>query len=180
MRTEQRIETLRLVLTRPTLADAPEIFERYASDPEVVRYLSFPRHETIMATYGFLKMSDKEWAVWPAGPYLIRSRESGVLLGGTGISFETPWRAMTGYVLAKDSWGRGYATEVLEAMVALSERLRIVRLYALCHPAHSASQHVLTKCGFNQEGLWKRHSVFPNMVQDDPMDTVCYAKILSD
>lgn len=179
MRTEERIETARLVLSRPTLADAQEIFERYASDPEVVRYLSFPRHGTIAATYGFLKMSDQEWAVWPAGPYLIRSRETGTLLGGTGLSFETPWRAMTGYVLAKDSWGQGYATEALEAMVSLAQRRHVIRLYALCHPAHGASHHVLDKCGFIKEGTWQRHSVFPNIVPEQPVDTDCFTRVMS-
>ena len=180
MRTEETIETTRLVLSRPTLADAQEIFERYASDLEVVRYLSFPRHETMAATYGFLKMSDHEWSAWQAGPYLIRSRETGVLLGGTGMSFETPWRAMTGYVLARDSWGHGYATEALAAMAALAERLHIVRLYALCHPDHAASVHVLDKCGFIKEGTWQRHSVFPNIDPERPVDTECYTKIKSD
>src|SRR5690349_15873347 len=125
MQTAETIETARLVLSRPSLGDVPEIFERYACDPEVVRYLSFPRHETLAATYGFRKMSDHEWSTWQAGPYLIRSRETGILLGGTGMSFETPWRAMTGYVLARDSWGHGYATEALGAMAALAERLHI-------------------------------------------------------
>ncbi len=180
MRTDETIETARLVLSRPRLADAPEIFARYASDAEVVKYLSFPRHETIAATYEFLKMSDQEWAAWLAGPYLIRSRETGALLGGSGMSFETPWRAMTGYVLAKDSWGQGYATEALAAMVALAQRRRIVRLYALCHPAHTASQRVLEKCGFIKEGTWEQHSVFPNIERERPIDTECYTKIKND
>jgi ribosomal-protein-alanine N-acetyltransferase len=179
MRTEGTIETSRLVLSRPTLADVPEIFERYASDADVVRYLSFPRHETIAATLAFLKMSDQEWAAWPAGAYLIRSRETGTLLGGTGMSFETPWRAMTGYVLARDSWGQGYATEALDAMVTLARRLHVIRLYALCHPAHGASQRVLDKCGFIKEGTWQQHSVFPNIAPEQPVDTDCFTKLMS-
>ena len=37
------VETERLVLRRPTAADAPAIFARYASDPEVTRYMAWPR-----------------------------------------------------------------------------------------------------------------------------------------
>jgi RimJ/RimL family protein N-acetyltransferase len=38
------------------------------------------------------------------------SRHDGSLLGGAGLAFETSERAMTGYVLARDVWGKGYAT----------------------------------------------------------------------
>src|SRR5436309_2770420 len=53
----------------------------------------------------------------PAAPYVIRARADGTLLGGTGLAFVTPYRASTGYVLAKAAWGKGYATEALRAMV---------------------------------------------------------------
>ena len=53
---------------------------------------------------GFMSttLTDAEWQRWPAGPYLIENRESGRLLGGTGLAFETSFRAATGYVLARD------------------------------------------------------------------------------
>ena len=179
-RAPERIETSRLVLVRPAFSDVEEIFDRYASDAEVVTYLSFPRHRSIADTHTFLSISDREWAECPAGAYLIRERATNRLLGGTGLSFETRWRAMTGYVLAKDSWGQGYATEALEAMVALARRLDVVRLYALCHPAHRLSQRVLDKCGFVREGTWLRHSVFPNLDPAAAVDTHCYTIILGD
>ena len=49
---------------------------------------------------------------------------------------------MTGYVLAKDAWGQGYATEALRAMVNVARGIGIVSLSALCHPEHQASVHV--------------------------------------
>jgi RimJ/RimL family protein N-acetyltransferase len=36
------LETARLLLRRPTPADAAVIFDRYAGDPLVTRYLSWP------------------------------------------------------------------------------------------------------------------------------------------
>jgi len=39
------------------------------------------------------------------------SPSTGSLLGSTGLEFETTTRAQTGYVLATDAWGRGYATK---------------------------------------------------------------------
>jgi RimJ/RimL family protein N-acetyltransferase len=131
----------------------------------------------VEATRGFLKFSHAEWDSWNAGPYLVTSREDGRLLGGTGFGFETPFRASTGYVFARDAWGHGYATEALGAMVALAPDIGVRRLYALCHPDHQASWHVLEKCAFQREALLRRHSEFPNLRPGEPLDTLCYVRV---
>jgi RimJ/RimL family protein N-acetyltransferase len=173
----ERIETARLTLRRPVAADAEAIFAAYASDPDVTRYLAWPRHVTIEATRSFLEYCDDEWRRWPAGPYVIEDRTSGRLIGGTGLGFESPVRASTGYVLARDTWHRGYATEGLIAMVDLARQTGVVRLYALCHADHQASRRVLEKGGFTAEGLLRRHTVFPNL-GPAPCDTWSYVRVL--
>jgi [ribosomal protein S5]-alanine N-acetyltransferase len=178
MKAPERIDTARLVLRRPRIADAADIFERYAADEEVTRFVGWPRHRTVDETRGFLQFSDAEWDRWPAGPYLILSAIDGRLLGGTGLSFEASDRAMTGYVLAKDSWGRGYATEALAAMVDLARSLGVTRLYALCHPQHRASWHVLEKCAFAREATLPAHAEFPNLEPGVRADVLCYARAL--
>ena len=101
-----QIETARLTLRQPGMDDALAIFERYASDPEVTRFLGWPRHRTVEDTQAFLRFSAEEWERSPAGPYLILSRADGLLLGSTGLGFQTSHEAVTGYVLADDAWGK--------------------------------------------------------------------------
>jgi RimJ/RimL family protein N-acetyltransferase len=179
VRAPSRIETERLLLRRPERRDASAIFERYASDPEVTRFLGWPRHRAIADTRAFLAFSDDEWQRWPAGPYLIESRADGTLVGGSGLGFETPNRAVTGYVLAKDAWGRGYATEALRAMVDLAPQVGVQRLYALCHPDHRASSHVLEKGGFTREAILQKHTEFPNLDPGQPGDVLCYVRLFA-
>jgi RimJ/RimL family protein N-acetyltransferase len=174
----ERIETSRLVLRRPLAGDASAMFERYASDSDVTTFVGWPRHRTVTDTLAFLQFSDAEWDRWPCGPYLIVSRADGRLLGGTGLGFEAPDRAVTGYVLARDSWGQGYATEALHAMVDLACRMGVVRLYAVCHPQHRASRRVLEKCDFTCEGTWRDHAEFPNLTPGVRSDVLCYALTL--
>jgi ribosomal-protein-alanine N-acetyltransferase len=144
-----RIDTARLTLAKPRPDDAMAIFERYASDPDVTRYLGWPRHRSLAETEAFLAFSDQEWGRWPAGPYLIWSHDDGRLLGGTGFGFQAATDAViTGYVLARDAWGNGYATEALSAVVRVGSDIGVRRLTALVHPDHVASVHVLEKCGF--------------------------------
>jgi ribosomal-protein-alanine N-acetyltransferase len=160
------IETARLLLRRPQPDDADAIFSRY---------LGWKQHGSVADTREFLAFSDSEWQRWPAGPLLAFARDGGQLLGCTGLAFETPLRAGTGFAFAKDSWGKGYATEALTAMVALARTLGVRRLHAFCHPEHKPSAKVLERCGFEREGLLRRHSPLPNLGGADPCDVLCYS-----
>ena len=178
-RAPERLFTPRLVLDRPRDADAEEIFTRYASDPEVTRYVAFPRHRSVGDARWFTGFSDTEWGRAPGGPYMIRDRETGALLGSTGLTFETRFRASTGYVLARDAWGRGYATEALQAMVDLARALGVRRLHAVVHPDHGRSARVLEKCGFTLESVRRLHDEFPNLTPGEPADVACYVRLFT-
>jgi RimJ/RimL family protein N-acetyltransferase len=180
MKAPERIETARLVIRRPTAADAEAVFARYAADRDVTRFVGWPAHRTADDTRAFLQWSDTQWACWPAGPYLVHARDGGALLGGTGLAFEASWRAMTGYVFAKDAWGKGYATEALLAMVDAARAVGVRRLYALCHTGHRPSGRVLEKAGFAREGVLRRYCEFPNLQPGEPLDVFCYARILDE
>ena len=172
----ERVETDRLILRIPAIEDAEAVFARYASDADVAKYMGWPRHCSVDDSRAFLRFSESEWMRWPAGPYLIESREDSRLLGSTGFGFESASVASTGYVLAKDSWGCGYATEALTAIVKIAGELEIVHLYALCHPDHHASIHVLEKCGFRLEQRLERVASFPNLSPGTPADCLRYAR----
>ena len=157
------LRTERLLLRRPLDGDAEAIFERYAADPDVTRYLSWPTHRDIDDTRGFLACSHIAWAQWPAGPLLIESRETGELLGSTGLEFVDAQSANTGYALARDAWGRGVATEALRAVIAIAASLGVCELAACCHAEHRASIRVLERCGFEREGFVCGEASFPNL-----------------
>jgi RimJ/RimL family protein N-acetyltransferase len=178
MNAPSQIDTPRLTLIQPMPGDAAAIFARYASDPDVTRFLGWPRHQSIADTQAFLDFSVSEWERWPAGPYLIRSRGDDRLLGGTGLGFETPDQAVTGYVLARDAWGQGYATEALGAVIEVARQIGVVRLEALCHPQHRASWRVLEKCGFTRDTSWSQQAEFPNLAPGVLQDVLRYTVVL--
>jgi RimJ/RimL family protein N-acetyltransferase len=171
----ERLETERLILRRPRLEDAADVYARYAADAEVSRYMAWPLQRTPATTRLFLEFSESEWAKWPAGPYLVYTRD-GRLIGGSGFAFETPYRASTGYVFARDAWGQGFATETVRALVGLAPQLGLTRLYALCHVDHRPSARVLEKTGFQCEGVLRRYLEFPNL-GNGPADVFCYAVV---
>jgi [ribosomal protein S5]-alanine N-acetyltransferase len=175
MKAPQLLETERLLLRRPEASDAQAIFERYAGDSGVTRYMSWPTHRTIADTKAFLAWSEADWGQWPAGSYLVFSRD-GILLGGTGLAFKTPTFVVTGYVFARDAWGRGYATESLKAMVNLARQLAVHRVEAERHVEHRASARVMEQCGFACEGVLRERTEFPNLAPGVKLDVLCYAR----
>jgi RimJ/RimL family protein N-acetyltransferase len=141
--------------------------------------LGWPRHQSIEQTKAFLAFSEVEWNRWPAGPFLIERQGDRKLLGGTGLAFETPTVAAAGYVLARDVWRHGYATEALAAVVGLARELGVQRLYALCHPDHAASIRVLEKCGFVLEDRLAAYLDFPNLGSGQRENCLRYLQVAS-
>jgi ribosomal-protein-alanine N-acetyltransferase len=176
MKAPPLVETSRLVLATPAATDAALIFQRYASDDNVTRYLGWTRHRAVEDTQRFLAFSAIQWEREGAGPYLIWARADGQLLGSTGLGMEPGAQAITGYVLAADAWGKGYATEALSAVVEVATDIGVQRLYAVCHPQHRASWRVLEKCGFTPDASWNRRLEFPNLAAGKTQDVLCYRR----
>lgn len=79
------------------------------------------------------------------------------------------------YGLARSHWGKGLATEAVGlAIQALLECGRFDRIYTTCAAEHTASRSVLTKCGFELEGIAPRALLLPAL-GDARRDGACYA-----
>jgi len=108
------IETPRLILRTPRLSDAEEITAaKQAVWPELQNWMSwsFDGQETLEATREFInRASEKDQAL------IGLCRESSRYVVATGIH----WRdqgPVTGYWVAKDFLGKGYATEATNAVI---------------------------------------------------------------
>ena len=172
------ITTQRLQLRRPVLSDAQQILDSYASDTKVTRYLSWPRHTGLADTQAFIAFSDQEWETWQIGPLLVELIDSKKIIGSTGLSLETPYRASTGYVFGQDFWGQGFAAEALTAVMDIAHSMNLWRVSALCHWEHINSAKVLEKCAFTLEASLRRHTVFPNLHAGEPQDVLLYTRVL--
>ena len=174
------VETERLVLRRPRAQDAAAVFTRYAADPDVTRYMAWPTHRSIDDADAFIRFCDDLWARWPkAGPMLVFARDGVTLLGGAGIANETETLAQIGYVLARDAWGRGYATEALLASVEAARAAGVRRLEAGVHVDHPASCRVLEKAGFVRARVRTgRPGDFPNLPPGAVRDAALYTLAL--
>jgi RimJ/RimL family protein N-acetyltransferase len=83
--------------------------------------------------------------------FLICLRDSNRIVGGIGLRGEI--EAELGYWIARDHWGRGYATEAGRAVMALADgSLRLPRIRAQRMLDNAGSANVLRKLGFQPTG----------------------------
>jgi ribosomal-protein-alanine N-acetyltransferase len=148
------LETERLLLRPLTMDDLAAYADMYA-DPEVTRYLG--RGTTMSAAQTEAQLRDLIERELRDG-FGLRSvvrKEDGRLLGRCGLHkwvIDEVDETELGWVLAREFWGRGYATEAATAVRdhALG-RLGQTRLIALIKHENAASQNVASKLGMRYE-----------------------------
>jgi ribosomal-protein-alanine N-acetyltransferase len=172
MTLSEEIDTARLHLRPPALADAEEIRTSYASDPEVTRFILFRPDQTLQDIREFLEKAALGWETGAAATWAIILKETGELIGMIDLRLEA--EANMGYVLARRYWNRGLTTEAVRAVIAHAfQQPDIHRVWAVCAVENSASARVMEKAGMVFEGRVERHLVFPNL-GEEPRDVYRY------
>jgi [ribosomal protein S5]-alanine N-acetyltransferase len=151
-----RLETARLVLREFQESDF-EAVHKYASDPEVVRYMDFgPNGEK--DTLYFIQSQIQHQNEQPRRVFglALVCKADAQLIGACSIVVANAQNreAFIGYILNKDYWNRGYVTEAAGEIIKFGvKELGLHRIYATCHPDNIGSYRVMEKVGMHREGL---------------------------
>jgi RimJ/RimL family protein N-acetyltransferase len=157
----------------------------YWSDPEVTRYM--PRG--VVSEEGVRDLVERALEGRGSKPrryfrLAVTLKESGRLVGDCVCRVTDQesredlakiiGQAYIGYFLNRESWGRGYATEVGRALLSFGfDQLKLLRIWAWCDTENSASVRVLEKLGMRQEAHFRK-SV---MVQGNWRDCFVYGML---
>ena len=156
----QVLETPRLLLRRFEVNDAQAMFENWASDPEVTRYLTWPPHETIEVTQGLLQDWVERYGAADYYHWAIILKENGDQpIGSIAVvdHDDGAEKATVGYCLGRKWWHRGYMTEALTAVIRyLLEDVEMNRVEAYHDPRNPYSGSVMKKCGMTYEGTLRQ------------------------
>jgi len=142
------LETDRLVLRQPTLADVKAI-ARVVGDKRVsINLRRVPHPYTADDAISFVTTI----AATIDTVFLVEHERAAV--GLVGVSWENENAPELGYCLGVDHWGKGYATEAARAVIDYAfEEFAINELVAGARVLTPASRHVLEKCGFQWTGV---------------------------
>jgi [ribosomal protein S5]-alanine N-acetyltransferase len=169
------LQTERLTL-RPALSnDAQAIFDNYAGDPEVTRFLQWRPQTDIENIRAFLSACRSSAEAGKEFSWVLAETPHGAALGMISLRLESSARAQIGYVLARPYWGRGYMPEAARAVIAHGlGALGRYRVEAYLDFENARSARVLEKAGMQFEGRLRRYTVHPN-VHGEPRDVLMFA-----
>jgi RimJ/RimL family protein N-acetyltransferase len=142
------LETERLTLRRPTLADVKAI-ARLANDRRIAENTRLPHPYSQEHAVEFVRaMADDR----PDIAFLIEHRHTPI--GMTGINWREPDAPELGYWLGFEHWGQGFGTEAARAVIDFFfEEFDLDHLRSGARVANPSSRNILEKCGFQWTGV---------------------------
>ena len=155
------IKTKRLILRKFKLTDVEDMFNNWASDSEVTKYLSWLPHDNIKETKKTIKTWIKEYENPKNYNWAIVPENFGKVIGSitvVGISNEK-LRCEIGYCISKSYWNQGVTTEALKAIIDyLLKEVGFTRVQAKHDIDNPASGKVMLKAGMKYEGRLRKYN----------------------
>ncbi len=154
----QSIETQRLILRQFSVQDAQPMYENWASDPEVTRFLTWPVHTSpeISATViqnwmdGYSSQSFYQWAI-------TRKDQVDAPIGSISVVYldEEKGEAEIGYCIGRAWWHMGIMSEALKAVMDyLFTQVGVNKIVANHDARNPHSGGVMRKCGMQYVGTF--------------------------
>lgn len=162
-----RLETERLLLRPFCLYDAKRYFE-LSTHPEVLKGTDMPHRIDLQTTNEWIVTHSECWQHRKELYLLITLVETREIVGSISLfTNEAHSKADVGYWIARDQWGRGFATEACEVFIEYAfETVNLNKLEATHLLGNPASGRVLEKLGFQYEGFQRQGYFKDSRFQD--------------
>lgn len=155
----QILETERLVLRPLQITDAQMMFDNWATDPEVTRYVTWEPYTSVEQVLARLKLRvayyEETKAFYDWGIVLKESQELIGTFSIVNIS-EQDEAVELGYCIGQLWWGQGIVAEAGRAVLAfVFHELGCHRAHACFDVRNPASGEVMKKLGMTYEGTFR-------------------------
>jgi RimJ/RimL family protein N-acetyltransferase len=146
------IDTERLLLRRWKHEDhAP--FADMCGDPDVMQYIGDGSTLTAERSSRAIASFEKEWDERGFGLFAVEAKQTGQLIGFTGLSWpdflpEVLPSVEIGWRFSKPNWGKGYASEAATAALSFGvDELGITDIVSIYQIENRASARIMQKLG---------------------------------
>ncbi|MDR1941243.1 MAG: GNAT family N-acetyltransferase [Endomicrobium sp.] len=154
----QSINTKRLFLRRITIDDAQAMFNNWACNAEVTKYMRWKAHRDIETTKFVINLWLKEYDSNDVYRWGIVYKENGELIGAIDVVSpdKVTQSAQIGYCLSKMYWNKGIMTESLKEVINyLFSKTDIKKTESWHHIDNQASGKVMLKSGMQFKEIKK-------------------------
>jgi RimJ/RimL family protein N-acetyltransferase len=127
------------------------------ADPDVARYLTKGRPQTLDETRAWIERVKARWTAWGFSWWSLIELASGQIVGAGCIQYLTldpRCELEIGWRIRRDRWRQGFAIEAASRMTTFAfETIGTPTLCAVCHPENLGSIAVMKKLGMRYRGL---------------------------
>ena len=170
------IELENVILRKPILADAKLILE-FASDPSTVKYMDWPLESNIRKIEERILEKILKWENQSAFSWSIVKRDKDKVIGTISI-FPEKEKVELGFVINRNYWNKGYATECAKGILkVLSSIPEVTSVWATCDCKNIQSSKVLDKIGMEKDKILRDYCIRPN-ISSDKRDAYLYKTAL--
>lgn len=152
----QRLETDRLILRRYTSTDAAAMYQNWASDKEVTKFLTWPTHSSKEVSQHVINNWVNQYSNEAYYHWAIVLKDNGdEPIGDIAVvdMKESTAMAHIGYCIGRIWWHKGITSEALNAVMDfLFDVVDVNRIEARHDPRNANSGKVMQKCGMQYEG----------------------------
>ena len=156
----KQLETERLILRRFRVSDAQAMYENWARDSEVTKYLTWPAHSGPEVSEAVLSAWEKEYAKETYYQWAIVLKENGdEPIGSISVVGSREDIAMVhiGYCIGRAWWHRGITSEALKAVMDFFfDEVGVNRVECRHDSNNPHSGMVMKKCGMRYEGTLRQ------------------------
>jgi len=147
-----RVTTDRLLLREWRGSDIDAYADMYA-DPEVTRFLGGPVDR--QDAWSKMARMAGHWILRGYGNWVLERRADGRMIGRAGLWQPEGWPGLeVGWLLAREAWGSGYATEAGRASCQWArEELGAGELISIIDTRNAASRRVAERLGMDVREL---------------------------
>lgn len=174
------LETDRLILRKFELNDAEAMYNNWASDDEVTKYVTWNSHANVEVT----KEKISEWVESYKNDnvyqWIMVLKETNEPIGAIAVVKEKEVKkiAELGACIGKKWWGKGYTAEALKKVVDfLLDDVNYNRIEAVHVIDNPNSGKAMIKAGFKYEGILRQRGLNKNK---ENIDLAMYSILKSD
>ncbi len=149
------LETERLILRPFRESDAEDMFNNWACNDNVTRYLTWPTHQSIEITKKLVDLWVSEKEELTNYMWCIEWKENHQAIGSISVVHikEEIYAAEIGYCIGEAYWNMGITSEAMKAVIKfLFEEVKCNRISAEHDISNPNSGKVMMKAGLKYEG----------------------------